>query len=458
MNVLLVGMSYKTAPVTLLEDVSLTEDEVRLVSERLKESGAAAEAMIVSTCNRMEVYAVVNGFHRGVQGIVQELSEVSGLSPETLRDYLYVRYGDEAARHLMTVCAGLDSMVVGEQQIIGQIRQAYQAADGNGSVGRTLHSLLQAALRAGKRVHAETAIDEAGASMVSYALGEAASLTGDGGKRPFRGRNALVLGAGAMASLAASHLGKMGVERLYIANRTRERADRLAEHSRQAGVPATAVDFERRHEALDPVDLAVSATGAGRYTITAGDIPAERSRDLTLVDLSLPRDIDEAAARIRGVHLINIEWLRRNEDGRDLEKRPASGEARRLAEQIVEGQVQEFLASQRVRAIGPTVAALRSKAAEISRGELERLQRRAPGLEGDELSEVTRTVQRVVDKLLHEPTVRIKQLAAESGSVSYDTAIQDLFGLAPEGAPGGVAVSASELPASDFQARERSAK
>ncbi len=424
MSVLVVGMSHRSAPVALLERLSMDETVRHDTTSRLVERPSLSEAMIVSTCNRLEIYSVTNSFHSGVHDVVEVLHEISGVDIDTLRGYLYVRYADAAAEHMMVVASGLDSMVVGEQQIIGQVRTAYQEASEKGTVGRALHRLAQTALYTGKRVHSETDIDDAGASMVSVAVDEALRHLGTDN---MEGRVALVLGAGAMASLAATHLGRLGVEKLIISNRTRSRAERLAEHSREAGVPAEVIDFEDRATTLSHVDLAVSATGADDFTIAPADIPAERPRDLMLVDLSMPRDIDDAVTGFDGVHLVNIERLHQAISGRGEN---ATGHEAALS--IVAEQLQEYISEQRVRDVVPAVSALRRHAAELIESELGRLRGRTPDIDEPDFEEVSRTVRRVVDKLLHEPTVRVKQLAAESGVVSYESALQELFGLQAE--------------------------
>ncbi|WKD59907.1 Glutamyl-tRNA reductase [Corynebacterium caspium DSM 44850] len=442
------GMSHQSAPVSLLERLSM-DDVIRNDSTtRLVNKASLSEAMIISTCNRLEVYTVTNSFHTGVQDVVNVLHEVSGVDLDTLRSYLYVRYADAAAEHMLTVASGLDSMVIGEQQIIGQVRSAYQEAMHKGTVGATLHSLTQTALHAGKRVHTETDIDEAGASMVSFALDEALEVLGSA---DLKGRKALVLGAGAMASLAATHLGRLGVETLIIANRTYERAERLAEHARQAGVNAEVIAFKDRSKVLPEVDIVVSATGADEFTITAGDLALHlpAGHNLMLVDLSLPRDIEPTAATQPGVHLVNIETLR---TAHSEVINPDS----ELAQQIVAEELQSYCSEQRVRGVVPAVAALRRQAQGLVEAELSRLQGRVPDMSVEEFGEVTRTVRRVVDKLLHHPTIKAKELAVESGVVSYETALQEFFGLSSadlEGTDAGrsVAVAASQLPSQDFQ-------
>ncbi len=433
MSVLVVGMSHRSAPVALLEQLSMDEKVQHGTGAALVAQPSLSEAMIISTCNRMEVYTVTNAFHAGVEDVLRVLAEVSGVDAADLRRFLYVRYSDAAAEHLFNVASGLDSMVVGEQQIIGQVRSAYVDAVDRGTVGQNLHALAQTALHTGKRVHTETGIDDSGASMVTVALDEALELMG---AEDFTGKTALVLGAGAMSSLSATHLGKRGVDNLIIANRTRSRAERLAEHAREAGVAAEVVDFEDRASAVNAVDLVVSATASDDFTVT----PAEITRPVVLVDLSLPRDIDDAVADIDGVHLVNIESLHETVHGRDTE----DSRALRAAEHIIAQEVALFSSEQRVREVAPAVTRLRRNAAEISGQELERLRTRLPEMSDDDFEQVSRMVKRVVDKLLHAPTVKIKELAANSDTVSVEEVVEQLFGL--ERAVASVSVEAEKLP------------
>ena len=431
MSVLVVGMSHRSAPVALLERLSMDAEVQNGTASALVARPSLSEAMIISTCNRLEVYVVANAFHAGVEDVLEVLTEVSGVGAAELRRYLYVRYSDAAAEHMFTVASGLDSMVVGEQQIIGQVRAAYVDAVDRGTVGPNLHSLAQMALHTGKRVHSETGIDDSGASMVTAALDEAMQVMGVDN---FAGKKALVLGAGAMSSLAATHLGKRGVDSLVIANRTRDRAERLAKHSIEAGVPAEVVDFADRTEAMGGVDVVVSATASDDFTVT----PADIAGPVMLADLSLPRDIDDAVTDIEGVHLVNIESLHermRNAGDED-------SKALREAEDIIDEEVRLFSSDQRVRGVAPAVTRLRRNAAEISGQELQKLRTRLPDIAEEDFEQVERTVRRVVDKLLHAPTVKIKELAAAAETVSVEEAVTELFGLDQPA----VSVEAERLP------------
>ncbi|WP_175935698.1 glutamyl-tRNA reductase [Corynebacterium sp. Marseille-P4321] len=431
MSVLVVGMSHRSAPVALLERLSMDETVQHGAGSALVAQPSLSEAMIVSTCNRLEVYAVTNAFHAGVEDVLKVLADVSRVGAPELRHYLYVRYADAAAEHMFRVVSGLDSMVVGEQQIIGQVRAAYVDASERGTVGPNLHSLAQTALHTGKRVHAETAIDESGASMVTAALEETLRAMG---AQDFSGTTAVVLGAGAMSSLAATHLGKQGVDRLVIANRTRSRAERLAEHAREAGVAADVVDFSDRADAIAGADVVVSATASDGFTIT----PELVGGPVMLADLSLPRDIDDAVADLPGVHLVNIESLSESLNGADT----ADSRALRSAEAIVDEEVRQFSSEQRMREVAPAVTRLRRGAAEISGQELERLRTRLPHLPEEDFEQIARMVKRVVDKLLHAPTVKLKEFAAAPETVSAEEVVEELFGFEHTS----VAVSAERLP------------
>ena len=441
MSVLVVGMSHQSAPVALLEKLSMNETVQTGACQTLVQADSLSEAMIISTCNRMEVYTVTNSFHTGVQDVVRTLARVSGVDEGELRSYLYVRYADAAAEHLMTVTSGLDSMVVGEQQIIGQVRTAYQSATDQGTAGPRIHALAQSALRAGKRVHSETEIDEAGASMVSFAFDQALSRMG---RERLDGARVLILGAGAMASLAATHAGRLGAH-LIIANRTTARAQRVAEHAHEAGVYADVIEFADRAQALRDVDMAISATGAQDFTITAADVERYHGagRKLMLVDLSLPRDIDDVTASVEGVDLVNIERLSKSLEAADTDI-AAGTSPHAQARRIVTEELEAYASAQRVRDVVPAVSALRKRAANLVQCEIARLEQKHPELDERQMGDVNRALKRVADKLLHEPTVRAKQLAANSGTVSHETALQELFGLQLEGS--GVAVDMTELP------------
>ncbi|AYJ51044.1 glutamyl-tRNA reductase [Rhodococcus sp. P1Y] len=426
MSVLLVGISHRSAPVAVLERVAITDTDRPKLTDKLMASGNISEVMVVSTCNRVEVYAVVDAFHGALASVGEILAEHSGLAVPDLTKHAYVRYSEAAVEHLFAVASGLDSMVIGEQQILGQIRAAYAASDGQQASGRVLHELAQQALRVGKRVHSETGIDSAGASVVSVALDRAADLFGGS----LAGRTAVVLGAGAMGGLSVAHLGRAGIQRLIVVNRTRERAVHLAETASSAGVDASSVDLEDIASALSDADVLVTCTGAVGAVVSLADAhlalaQREAGRALAICDLGLPRDVDPAVAGLPGVEVFDMESLQRD---------PAAGAASSdasAAREIVSSELSGYLAGQRLAEVTPTVTALRQRAAEVVEGELMRLESRLPGLDSPQRDEVARTVRRVVDKLLHSPTVRVKQLATTPGGDSYAAALRELFELSP---------------------------
>ncbi|MDV7353102.1 glutamyl-tRNA reductase [Rhodococcus oxybenzonivorans] len=429
MSVLLVGVSHRTAPVPVLERVAVTETDRPKLTDKLLASTHISEAMIVSTCNRVEIYAVVDAFHGALTEVGELLADHSGLDLTDLHRHAYVRYSEAAAEHLFAVASGLDSMVIGEQQILGQIRTAYASSDAQQAAGRTLHELAQQALRVGKRVHAETGIDSAGASVVSVALDRAAGVIGAGG---LSGRTAVVVGAGSMGGLSVAYLTRAGIGRILVVNRTAERAEHLADTARSGGVEAEAFELGHLPTAMAQADVLVTCTGAVGAVVTLADAHralAQPDRDperpLVICDLGLPRDVEHAVSGLPGVTVLDMESLQRD---------PAAGAAASdadAARAIVASELAQYLAGQRLAEVTPTVTALRQRAADVVEAELLRLDSRLPGLDDPERDEVARTVRRVVDKLLHAPTVRVKQLASAPGGDSYAAALRELFELSP---------------------------
>ncbi|HEY7271608.1 MAG TPA: glutamyl-tRNA reductase [Actinoplanes sp.] len=414
MSLLSVGASYRTADVSTLERMAIPDDALPLVLQRLVDQPYVGEAVVLSTCNRVEVYAAVSGFHGGLGDVCNVLAEHSGMPVVELARHLYVHYDEAAVRHSFRVSAGLDSMVVGEAQILGQLRDAYHAATESDSAGRLLHELMQQALRVGKRAHAETGIDRAGQTVVTAALDVAATHLGD-----LSGRPALVVGAGAMGALAVATLARAGVGPLQITNRSAERADRLAE-----AYGATAVPFDQIDAALADVDIVVCATAAVEPVLTR-DRLARRAGSSTLVvlDLAVPRDVATDAGTLPGVVVVDI-------DGLAASRRtvPAAAETAAV-EQIVAAEVDHFLGWLRGADVAPTVAALRARADQLVAAELRRLTARRPEFTEEQRADVSRTLHRVVQQLLHSPTVRVRQLAAEPGGDQYGALLRELFDL-----------------------------
>jgi glutamyl-tRNA reductase len=447
-SVLLFGVSHRSAPVSVLEQLSTDESDQAKLIQQVLQSPLVTEAMILSTCNRVEVYAVVDAFHGGLSAIGQVLAEHSGLSMGDLTKHAYVRYSEAAVEHLFAVASGLDSAVVGEQQVLGQVRRAYATAEANRTVGRILHDLSQRALSVGKRVHSETSIDAAGGSVVSVALHVAAERLYRPELGPsytaLAGRTATVIGAGSMGSLTAAHLVRAGVGHVNVVNRSQPRAHRLAASIAEQGVTAQAWTLDQLPAALVDADVVVSCTGAVRPVVSLADVHhalAASQRDeltepLVLCDLGMPRDVDPAVAGLPGVWVVDMDRVQREPSAR------AASDAADAARRIVAAEVASYLASQRMAEVTPTVTALRQRAADLVEAELLRLESRLPDLGDEQRREVARTVRRVVDKLLHAPTVRVKQLAGAPGADTYAEALRELFELDPQAVD---AVAAGEM-------------
>ena len=331
-----------------------------------------------------------------------------------------MHYEDRAVSHLFSVACGLDSMVVGESQVLGQVRLALRTAQDAGAAGRQLGSLAQQALRVGKRARTETGIDRAGRSLVTAGLEVAGQVLG-----PLDGTEVLVVGAGAMSALAATVVAQGGAARVVVANRTLERAERVA-----AAVGGEAVPLDSLPAALASADLVVSCTGAVGHVLDTEMLTAavagRPDRPLVVLDLALPRDVDPAAHEVPGVTVVDLETLA---GALATSEHAADVEATR---EIVVEEVAAFLGWQRAVSVAPTVVALRDMADSVVRAELVRLTGRLPDLDPHARAEIEQTVTRVVDKLLHAPTVRVKQLAEEPGGQSYADALNKLFGLDPK--------------------------
>jgi glutamyl-tRNA reductase len=434
--VLVVGLSHRSAPVQVLERAAVGADEVPKLLDELLRGPHVSEAVLLSTCNRIEVYAVVDAFHGGLADVSAVLARHTGMPLTELTEHVYVHYAGSAVQHMFAVAAGLDSMVVGEAQILGQLRSAYATADAAGTVGRALHELAQQALRVGKRVHASTGIDTAGASVVSEALADAAAeLGGD-----LTGQRAVVVGAGAMGGLAAAHLRRAGVAEIVVLNRSADRAERLAENTRAQGTPARAAGLDALAGELATADLLVACTGAVgtvvEFGTVAAAVTARAGRPLAICDLGLPRDVDARVDELPGVAVVDLAALQRR---LSVGNRDAAVAA---AQELVAEEAQAYLAAQRSAEVTPTVTALRRRASEVIDAELLRLDSRLPDLEPKVREEFGRSVRRVVDKLLHTPTVQVKKLAEGPDGDSYAAALRALFELDPQ-TPAAVAIQRS---------------
>jgi glutamyl-tRNA reductase len=423
MTVLVVGMSHRTAPVSVLERVAVPLDDVRKTVDELNDAETVSEVLLLSTCNRVEVYADVARFHRGVEEITTVLARHAGLAVTDLADHLYVHFAEAAAEHMFTVAAGLDSMVVGESQILGQLRGAYTLGTELGTVGTVLHDLTQNALRVGKRVHSDTGVDRAGASVVSVALDRAEAVLGG-----LDGRTAVVVGAGSMGALAGATLRRRGIGDMVVANRSAERGARLAQT-----LGARAVSLDSVAAEIAAADVLVSSTGSVGLVIESDAIAARHGRPLVVLDLALPRDVDPAVAGQDGVTYVDLDALR--DSGASVSETEVAA-----ASTIIADELAAHLAAQQRLAVAPTVTALRARANQVIDGELVRLDHRVPDLDDAQRREVADAVRRAVEKVLHAPTVRVKELAATPGGDQYAAALRELFDLDPAAAEAVAAV------------------
>ncbi len=418
MTLLAVGLNHQTASPAMLERAALAREGTLTVLADLRRGEHVAEAVVVSTCNRVEVYAESATFHGGLAEISDVLARVTGLQHEELTASLYVHHEARAVQHLFSVACGLDSMLVGEAQILGQVRTAYRLAEEQGAAGQALSPLFHETLRVGKRVHSETGIDDAAVSLVGVAIRLAAERLGGS----VQGCTALIIGAGSTGALAGAVLRRQGISQVTVANRTHARAVRLAE-----SLDGHAVGLDGLEHALATADVAVAATGSTAPLLGVQLVRAamqhRAGRPLVLLDLALPHDVDPAVAAIHGVSLLDLEALRGVLTGS-----PAAADVVAVRA-IVAQEAAGFVDRQRARSVAPTVIALREQAAEVVRAELDRLAGRLPQLEDRERVEVETTVRRVVDKLLHAPTVRVKELAESPGGDRYAEALRELFGL-----------------------------
>ncbi|MDR5684139.1 MAG: glutamyl-tRNA reductase [Armatimonadota bacterium] len=402
MQIVAVGMSHRTAPVEARERVAFLESRIGSAAALLCQRAGVREAVLLSTCNRTEAYAAVDDPDAGVEAVVAFLCAYHEVGRQDIEPYLYAHRGVQAAQHLFRVAAGLDSMLLGETQILGQVRDAYAAAREAGSAGPVLGALFREAIAAGRRVRQETGIDRGAVSVPGAAVAMARRLVGD-----LRGRAVLVVGAGEMAELTVRHLASAGCAPIAVCNRTLDNARTLA-----AMVGGRAVRFDELGGQLAAADILVTSTGAPHPVI---EVPLVRQamhgrgRPLVILDIAVPRDVDPAVAQIDGVHLVNID---------DLEGMRAQTHARRSkavarAEAIAREHAEAFGAWLRSVRVVPLIAALRARADAVLDEEWRRVLPQLASLSARERETVRATLRRVVNRLLHAQIVRLKDVARE---------------------------------------------
>ncbi len=427
-SILVIGVSHRSAPVDLLERLALDVGGAAKLRAAALDTAYVSEVVVLATCNRVEIYARVERFHGSVDDLTALLVDHAGPHDAgQIVPSLYVHYDAGAVAHLFSVATGLESMVVGEGQILGQVRDALRLAQDEETVGPALNTLFQHALRVGKRAHRETGIDAAGRSVVSVALDEASAVVGDISRA-----RVCIVGAGSVAGLAASLVRRAGATDIVVLSRTLEHASRLA-----ASCAGRAGDLAALQAEVAAADLVISCTGAAGLVVDAATVAAARQSlphpaPLAIVDLALPRDVDAAVAELPGVSLIGLTDVAAKVSGnadRGVVVPPSSDV--RAVEDIVAAEVEAFAAARDQDRVAPTVVALRTMATAVVDAELDRLWSRLPELTELQRREISRSLHRQADKLLHEPTVRVKQFAGRVPEPSYAAALAELFALGP---------------------------
>ena len=419
MSVVVVGLNHRTVPLDLLERMTVPSSLLPKALADLTSREHVTEAVVLSTCNRIEVYAFAEKFHGAYQDIRNFFAEVSHVAPEEFSDHLTSLYDGDAARHLFSVASGLDSAVLGEHEILGQVRTAWEVSSAERAVGPVLNPLFRHALEVGKRVRTETAISRNITSVSQAAVAMATDRLGG-----LEGRQVLVIGAGEMGEGLARALHSGGVAGIRVANRTWDRAVEVAE--RLGGVPVRLDDLPHH---LAEVDVLLTSTGASAVILEHGDLASvvgeRHGRELLVVDIAVPRDVDPAAGEIEGVTLLDMDDLREfAEVGIRERQREVTA-----VQTIVDAELDRYVDESTARSVAPLVASLRSRGDLVRSGELERLAARLGDLDDRQREAVEALAAGIVGKLLHEPTVRMKDAAGTARGERLAEALRDLFDL-----------------------------
>lgn len=419
MTLLALGVSYRGSPVELLERLAFGEEEYGKAYHHLASLEAISEAVVLSTCNRVEVFASVTGYHQGFQDLKRFLSESRDVAMEDFAEPLYSHYEEQAVEHLFSVAAGLDSVVVGEPQILSQVREAFRRAKAEDAAGDATTLLFSHAVRVGRKVRTETAIGASPSGYVEAGADLAATFLGG-----LEGRSLLLIGAGTMSELALRTLRARGVSEVRVLNRSPERAARLADT-----IDASWGPLDDLLRVLPGADLVVSSTGAtrtvvGRETVAAA-MRGREDRPMFLLDLAVPRDVDPEARAVPGVGLANIDDLR------DLVANAASDEEVAKGRAIVAEQTRRFVARQRAARYAPLIAALHARGEQVRASELERLASRLGRMSDRDRDVLEALTRGIVKTLLHEPVSRLKDLAGRGAADGHAQALAELFDLPP---------------------------
>jgi glutamyl-tRNA reductase len=420
MSILVVGVNHRSGPLALLERVTISPDHLAKAVTGLAQRDNVREAVILSTCNRTEVYVVAELFHGAYADVRDLLCELGDLSVDELTPHLYSQHDTAAVTHLFEVAAGLDSAVLGEGEILGQVRSAWDVAQREGASRSTLNQLFRTAVAAGKRARTETGIARGTASISHAAVEMLTDTVGD-----LSGRRVLVVGAGSMGEGVAVALRRAGGAEILVANRTSERGAALAER-----VDGIAVGFDRLHEAVAAADVIIAGTGSEQAVLTrtlVADARAARgsNRSVHIVDIGVPRNVDPSVGELAGVTLSDLDDLRDWAD-RGLSHRSAEAERVRV---IVAEEVERFLVESTARQAAPLVASMHGAAEQVRAGEVERFAARFAHLGDAEREAVESLTRAIVAKLLHEPSVRLKAQAGTPQGERNAAAMRDLFDL-----------------------------
>lgn len=419
MSVVVIGLNHRTVPLDVLEHLTVPDERLPKVLTDLRSRSYVGEAVVLSTCNRTEVYATVERFHGAYHEIRDVLSALSHLPHERFGDHLYAYYDQEATEHLFRVASGLDSAVLGEVEILGQVRTAWERAQREGATGPALNLLFRHAIEAGKRARTETSISRHTTSLSQAAV----ALAGERlGAEALAGATVAVLGAGDMGEGLLRSLVGAGVTDVVVANRTHERAVQLA-----AGVGGRAARLTDLHDLLGEVDVLLTSTGAPALLLDAADVEeamaSRPERPLLVIDLAVPRDIDPGAAAVGGVTLLDMDDLRAfAEVGLEGRRREVS-----TVEALIVEELERFTAVVSAREVAPVVAALHQHADDIRRAELERFRGRLASLDDEQREAVDALTRAMLAKVLHDPTVGLKAAAGSPRGERLAEALRDLF-------------------------------
>lgn len=419
MSIVVVGLNHKNVPLEILERMTIQKTDLPKALADLTSREHVTEAVVLSTCNRIEVYAFAEKFHGGYEDIRNFLAEITHVAPEEFSDYLTGLYDVDAVRHLFAVASGLDSVVLGENEILGQVRLAWEAAAEESTVGPVLNPMFRHALQVGKRVRTETEISQKTTSVSQAAVAMAEQRLGG-----LSDRRVLIVGTGKMGEGLARALNGGGVSEILVANRTWEKAVQVAD--RLQGKP---VELNELPKYLAEIDVLLTSTGASSVILEHGDlndVMRERSdRELLVVDIAVPRDVDPAAGEIDGLTLLDMDDLRAfAEEGIQARRREITG-----VQAIIDDELDSYADESTARSVAPLVAGLRDRATEITESEFSRFASKLEGMDESQRKVVESLVTGVVGKLLHEPTVRMKDAAGTARGERLAEALRDLFNL-----------------------------